>query len=181
MYKYDIAKNGSENMLALLNESAKEGVVVTAADVSWSVPAADATVAGANTKITLSAVEGSEVVNNESPAIDRHYTRLDLSTVLTTLGADTAFEETLEAYDTDAKKLAKFVDATGIKLEAGDATVATDEESATVTITMVATHLGLIGSAEMVFEKPVPELPSLNDTFAGETLNGFNAPAAGGA
>lgn len=180
MYKYDIAKKGSENMLALLNASAKEGVAVTAADVSWSAPKADATVDGANTQVTLSVVEGSAIVNNESPAITRHYTRLDLSDVVTAVGATIAFQETLEAYDDDAKKLAKFVEATGISLEAGDVTIATDADAATVTVTMVETHLGLIGSAKMVFQKPAPVLPTLDESLPGEKLQGFDAPAASG-
>lgn len=181
MYKYDIAKKGAENMLALLNASAKEGVTVTAADVSWSAPTADDSVESANTQVTLSVVEGSAVVNNESPTVTRHYTRLDLSAVVDAIGATITFQETLEAYDDDTKKLAKFVEATGIALEAGDVTIATDEDAASVTISMVATHLGLIGSAKMMFQKPAPKLPNLDESFPGESLQGFEAPAGAAA
>lgn len=171
MLKYDITKTGKENILPLLNASAKEGVVVTASDVAFGAVSASTDQAGANSKITLTVVEGSTVVNGESPELVRHYVRLDLEETLISLGVDSA-DIVLDRDGSDADHLAAFVAASGIKLETADVVITKDADK--VTFTMAADHYGLIGSSVVNF--PAVVLPTLDEVFTEPALNGFADP-----
>ena len=175
MLKYDITKSGADNILPLLVASAKEGVVVTAKDVSYGKPSAATDVAGANTKITISVVKGSTVVNADSPDLVRHYVRLDLEEVLIALGVDSA-KIVLTRDGTDADHLTAFVTATGINLVAADVVITKDADK--VTFTIAADHYGLVGASVVNF--PAVVLPTLDKVFEDPSLNGFEKPDAAG-
>lgn len=176
MVNYDITRTGEENVFLLLAGSAKDGVVISEADISFGAVTADSSVSGANSKITISPVKGSAVVNDKSEPLDRHYNRLDLATVITALGIDIDAEAKLTAEQDDNAKKAAFIGATGIALEATDLTISVADSKAT--FTMVATHHGLIGSVEVAVAPAV--LPFLEEVLDEPILKGFTDPEAKG-
>lgn len=185
--KYDLTKNGSANFYALLSKEAAK--TITTGHVTVSAPTVDtATQAGANTKVTLSAVAGNSVVKGDP--IDRFYTRPALSAVLTSIGKtanDLKVNGDVAAWKADnAAGLSAINAVLGTVFTAGEISLANGADSTdgngkavyTVDVVLAATHLGLTGKLTFVVTDSVDRSQDMTAAFPNNKMDGFDTPTA---
>lgn len=186
--KYDLSKNGKVNFYSLLTAEYGKGTVSDAL-VTVSAPTADtATQAGANTKVTLTAVAGNGTFKGDP--IDRFYTRPDVSDVLTAIGKsgdDLKVQGDVAAWKADgAAALAAinavlgtvFVDGEITKANGADSTDGNGKAVYTVEVGVVSTHLGLTGHLVFVVTDNVDHTEDMASAFPNNKMDGFDTPAA---
>lgn len=186
--KYDLSKTGKVNLYALLTAAYGKGNV-TDAQVTVSAPTTDtATEAGANTKITLTAVAGNGVFKGDP--IDRFYSRVALGDALTAIGKTTdalKINGDVSAWKADgAAALAAinsllgtvFVDGEITKANGADSTDGNGKAVYTVDVGVISTHLGLTGALTFIVTDNVDHSQDMAAAFPNNKMDGFDTPAA---
>lgn len=186
--KYDLSKTGKVNFYNLLTAEYGKGTVTDAHVTTSALVTDTATVAGANTKVTLTAVAGNALFKGDP--IDRFYTRPDLGDVLTAIGkssSDLAIQGDVAAWKSDNNAaLAAINSVLGTVLTLTELSVANGADSTngdgkavyTVEVGVVSSHLGLTGHLVFVVTDNADHSTDMASAFPNNKMDGFDTPAA---
>lgn len=183
MLKIDLSKTSKELMYALLTETA--GKAITDKDVSYakiaSIQGAEAS--APNATVELTSVKNSTVVKpgGVEPLV-RKITRHSLGECATELGVDLSIEDDISQYDTASYVVAKVNTLMGSVLTTDEVTVsaaAAVDGVREVTVSMKdGAHAALYGDLVLTVTDNVDHRTTPEDTFQGESLNGFDKPTS---
>ncbi|EGO2129114.1 hypothetical protein ITP31_003937 [Salmonella enterica] len=183
MLKIDLSKTSKELLYAVLTETA--GKAITDKDVSFAnIASIQGAQAGQpNATVELSSVANSTVVKpGGTEPLTRKVTRHTLAECATALAVDLTIDDDITQYDTASYVVAKVNSLLGSVLTEAEVTVsaaAADNGVREVTVSMKdGAHIALHGDLVLIVTDNVDHRSTVEGTFPGDDLNGFDQPAS---